>query len=379
MQIPMLDLSGQYQHIKYEIDEAIREVLDQGTYIMGPELKEFEDNIADFLGVKYAIGVASGSDALLLSLHALGIGPGDKVIVPTFTFFATAGAVSRLGGIPVFVDIDSYSYNLNLDQVETILQKNKNVKAIVPVHLFGLPCDMNRIMALSEKYGVFIVEDACQAINADAICKERVSKTGTIGHTGCFSFFPSKNLGAYGDGGMVVTNDDNLAQQIRILRAHGSNPKYYHKIVGYNSRLDTIQAAVLNVKLKYLDDWTQKRVAVASQYNCEFKSCGLADKIVCPQIQKGHVFHQYVIQVDARDDLAVYMKEKGIGTSVYYPLPLHLQECFTGLGFQEGDLPVSEAACHRVLALPIDPELTEEQIKYIVGTIQDFFERVQKK
>lgn len=405
--IPMLDLVNQYNQIKTEIDSAIAEVLASGEYILGSKVQEFEQNIAEFLEAKYAIGVASGSDALLLSLHALGIGKGDKVIVPTFTFFATAGAVSRLGAIPVFADIDPITYNMDLNQVEEILKKDNNIKAIIPVHLFGLPIDMQRLMSIAEKHNLYIIEDACQAINADIHLNDTsnvsrltsnsedtshvlrltshvddvsrltsyVQKAGTIGHTGCFSFFPSKNLGCFGDGGMVVTNDDELAEKIRILRVHGSKPKYYHSVVGYNSRLDSIQAAILNVKLKYLNEWTQKRRQVASIYNEEFKNLGLDEMLQCPEVVEGHVFHQYAIQVDRRDELAAYLKGRGIATAVYYPLPLHLQECFRDLGYQEGDLPVAEKTCQKVLALPIDPELTEEEIKYVVNSIQEFLNR----
>jgi len=380
----MLDLVNQYNQIKTEIDSAIAEVLASGEYILGSKVQEFEQNIAEFLEAKYAIGVASGSDALLLSLHALGIGKGDKVIVPTFTFFATAGAVSRLGAIPVFADIDPITYNMDLNQVEEILKKDNNIKAIIPVHLFGLPIDMQRLMSIAEKHNLYIIEDACQAINADIYINNTshvsrltsyVQKAGTIGHTGCFSFFPSKNLGCFGDGGMVVTNDDELAEKIRILRVHGSKPKYYHSVVGYNSRLDSIQAAILNVKLKYLNEWTQKRRQVASIYNEEFKNLGLDEMLQCPEVVEGHVFHQYAIQVDRRDELAAYLKGRGIATAVYYPLPLHLQECFRDLGYQEGDLPVAEKTCQKVLALPIDPELTEEEIKYVVNSIQEFLNR----
>lgn len=373
MKIPMLDLVSQYKSIKQEIDQAVKTVLESGAYIMGTQVAEFEENLAKYLGVKHVIGVASGSDALLLSLHALEIGPGDKVIVPTFTFFATAGAVSRLGATPVFVDIDPTNYNLDLNQVENCLQKDRGVKAIIPVHLFGLPCDMVRIMELAAQYGLYVIEDACQAINADVFLKNGSrQKAGTVGHTGCFSFFPSKNLSCFGDGGAVATNDDTLAEKVRILRVHGSKPKYYHQIVGYNSRLDTVQAAVLNVKLKYLNSWTEKRRKVAAEYNEAFIRQNLGELVKRPDIIEGHVFHQYVIEVDKRDELAAYLNTRGIGTSVYYPLPLHLQECFQELGYNPGSLPVAEKACRRVLALPIDPELGNEQVEYIVAEIKQF-------
>lgn len=407
--IPMLNLVEQYNNLKTELDEAIRTVLASGAYINGPDVSKFEENMENFLSVKHAIGVASGSDALLLSLHALSIKPGDKVIVPTFTFFATAGAVSRLGAIPVFVDIDPFTYNLDLDQVEEILKQQEGIKAIIPVHLFGLPVDMQRVMLLAEKYNLVVIEDTCQAINAEvgtmgtelstmgtelgimgteleASDREGRSfkscphgaqlnlpaKAGTIGHTGCFSFFPSKNLGCFGDGGMIVTNDDELAETIRILSAHGSKPKYYHCMVGYNSRLDTTQAAILNVKLNYIKNWTEKRRQVASLYNAEFYRQGLTGTVVIPGISNGHVFHQYVIQVDKRDELLIYLKDQGVSTAIYYPLPLHLQQCFSHLGYRQGDLPIAEKACQRVLALPIDPELSQEQVHYIVDSIKQF-------
>ena len=397
MKIPLLNLVGQYQKLKEEIDAAVAEVLNHGRYIMGPEVRAFEASVEQSQNVKHAIGVASGSDALLLSLAALGIGPGDKVIVPTFTFFATASAVSRLGSIPVFVDIDPLNYNLDLNQVEAILKKDTGIKAIIPVHLFGQPCDMERIMALAQAYNLQVIEDACQAINADIFFNNEkpsperdeagltsnvsrltsnplrpTRKAGCIGDTGCFSFFPSKNLGGFGDGGMIVTNNDRLAEKLRVLRVHGSKPKYFHQVVGYNSRLDTLQAAILKVKLKYLDEWTNQRMAVARQYHQEFQNQGLTDKVVIPEVTPGHVFHQYVIQVAERDQLAAYLTDQGIGTTVYYPKPLHLQACYAKLDYKAGDLPVAEDLCHKVLALPIDPDLTPEQINYIVTNIKQF-------
>lgn len=372
MYIPMLDLPGQYQRLKAEIDAAIGQVIASGHYIMGPAVAELEADLEQFLAVKHAITVASGTDALLLSLDALGIGPGDKVIVPTFTFFATAGVVTRLGGIPVFVDIDPADYNLDLAQVEKRLQEDPAIKAIIPVHLFGRPCDMERLMALARQYNLKVVEDACQAINATVQVGNEIKKVGTIGDAGCFSFFPSKNLGCFGDGGLIVTNNDKLADKLRMLRVHGSRPKYFHQMVGYNSRLDTIQAAVLKIKLKYLNEWTEKRVNVARRYHEEFRAQGLAEQVVIPPLTAGHVFHQYVIRVEKRDQLAAYLTDRGIGNAVYYPLPLHLQPCYAGLGYQPGSLPVAEAVCQQVLALPIDPELTREQIRYIVTAIKNF-------
>lgn len=373
MKIPMLDLTGQYQRIKPEIDEAIQEVLDTGKYVNGPQIEALEKSIAEFLGVKEAIAVASGSDALLLSLDALEVGRGDKVIVPTFTFFATAGAVTRLGATPIFVDIDINTYNIDIQQVEAILDKEGDaVKAVIPVHLYGLGADMEGLIKLQEKYPFKIVEDACQAINTDIMVNGENKKTGTIGDTGCFSFFPSKNLGGYGDGGMITTNDSNLALKLRVLRMHGAKPKYVHHLVGYNSRLDSIQAAVLAVKFKYLPEWTEKRRKVAQQYDELFKRADLQE-VVVPELYPGHVFHQYVIRAEFRNDVASFLHMNGIETAVYYPIPLHVQDCFYELGYTEGDLPVSEHMATHTLALPIDPEMTAEQIKTVVDKIAEFY------
>jgi dTDP-4-amino-4,6-dideoxygalactose transaminase len=372
MKIPLLNLPAQYKELSDEIDAAIKEVMLSGTYIMGPQVKQFENSMASYLEVKHAVAVASGSDALLLSLHASGIGAGDKVIVPAFTFFATAGAVSRLGAVPLFADVDPITFNINTDHVEKLLENHDGIKAVIPVHVFGLPCEMTRIMELAGEYHIKVIEDACQAIDATLYYDGLMIKAGTLGNAGCFSFFPSKNLGCFGDGGMVVTNDDELAEKIRILRVHGSCPKYYHRVVGFNSRLDSIQAAVLNVKLKYLSEWTQKRQAVALAYNRQFIKHSLND-IVLPEIIDGHVVHQYTIQANNRDELSVYLNERGIGTAIYYPLPLHLQECFYNLGYIKGDLPIVESICDRVLSLPIDPELRDEEIEYVVETISDFY------
>lgn len=378
MHIPMLNLVHQYEMIKEEIDSAIEQVLLSGHYIHGPEVRHFEESMEQLLGVKHAVGTASGSDALLLSLLALGIGAGDRVVVPAFTFFATAGAVSRAGGIPVFADIDPITCNIDLDQVEQLLKKDSGIKAIIPVHLFGLPADMKHLMMLAEKYRLYVIEDACQAINADVYSDGLPSvhsKAGTIGNCGCFSFFPSKNLGCFGDGGMVVTQDEEIAEKIRILGVHGSARKYYHTFIGCNSRLDTLQAAVLNVKLRWLEDVTEKRRRTANLYSRLFQAEDLAPMVMCPPIAPGHVFHQYVIQVKERDLLAQFLLEEGIQTAIYYPLPLHLQACYQHLGHRKGDFPHAEEVCRTALALPIDPELTEEQLIYVVEKIAAFFER----
>ncbi len=373
MKIPLLNLAGQYHELQAEIEDAIRDVLHQGTYILGPAVERFEADFKAFLQAKHAVSVASGSDALLLALDALGIGPGDRVLVPTFTFFATAGAVSRLGAVPVFVDLDPASYNLDLNSVETHLSQDPRIKAIIPVHLFGQPADLERIADLAAKYQVKVVEDACQAMDAETSVRGEIKKAGTVGSAGCFSFFPSKNLGGYGDGGMIITQDDALAEKLRLLRVHGAQPKYHHQLIGYNSRLDALQAAVLNVKLRHLPQWTAGRIKAAQNYANEFSRQNLTEKVIYPLVTPGHVFHQYVIQTEKRDQLAAYLRTKGIGTAVYYPEPLHLQKCFTFLGYQTGDLPLAEKTCSRVLALPIDPALTLVEIQYIVQSIRDFF------
>lgn len=367
MKVPLLDLKRQYDDIRDEIQEAINNVLDSTRYIMGEQVDKLEEEISDYCDVEYAVGVASGTDALLLSLKALEIQPGDEVIVPTFTFFATAGAVSRLGATPVFADIDPVTYNITPEEIEAEI--TDKTKAIIPVHLYGQPAEMDKIMEIADKHNLKVVEDACQAIGAEY----KGTKVGNFGDTATLSFFPSKNLGAYGDAGMVLTNDKGLADRIKRLRVHGAEPKYFHKEVGYNSRLDAIQAAILRVKLNYLDEWNKGRQRVANTYNRLFKESGLTDKIVLPDKKvdnSSHVYHQYVIRVKNRDGVREYLKDNGISTAVYYPYPLHLQEVYKGLGYKEGDLPVAEKACKEVLALPIDPELDEEQIKYVVKKIK---------
>jgi len=401
MNIPLLDLKRQYQSIKPEIDAAIQHVLESGRFILGPEVKAFEQEVAEYCGVKHAIGVASGTDALLLSLRALGIGSGDsargitrdgnipraKVIIPSFTFFATAGVVHNVGATPVFADIDPKTFNLDPSNVRRILTTNHElrtkIKAIIPVHLYGQMADMDEIMSIAREYDIAVVEDAAQAIGAEYLPRaipadktiSRGRKAGTIGNLGCFSFFPTKNLGAYGDGGMVITNDDELAERVRILRAHGSKPKYYHRMVGINSRLDALQAAILRVKLTHLSDWTTARQRVATRYD---KMLHDVDGIETPYraTNRSHIFHQYTIRVKdgCRDALKQHFKEQGIGTSIYYPLPLHLQECFYELGYKEGDLRVSEEASREVLSLPMFPELAQEEQDYVIQQIRAFFE-----
>jgi len=367
MQIPLLDLKKQYKNIKDEIQKATNEVLESTQYIMGEHVEKLEEEIAEYTNTKFAIGVSSGTDALLLSLHALDIGPGDEVIVPTFTFFATAGVVSRLGATPVFADIDPVSYNITAEEIEAKI--TNKTKAIIPVHLYGQPAEMDKIMKIADKYDLKVVEDACQAIGAEY----KGTQVGNFGDTTALSFFPSKNLGGYGDGGMVLTNDKGLADRLKRLRVHGAEPKYYHKEVGYNSRLDAIQAAVLRVKLNYLDNWNEGRRRVAKTYDKLFKENGLYKEIVLPKKKvedSTHVYHQYVVRVKNRDEIKKKLKGNGISTAVYYPRPLHLQECYDDLGYENGDLSVAEKNCNEVLALPIDPNLTKEQINYVVDNLK---------
>ena len=377
MEVSLLNLKRQYQSIKEGIDEAIKRVVESQYFIMGEEVKKFENEIADYCGVKYAIGVASGTDALLLSLRAAGVGDGenDKVITTPFTFFATVGAIVNAGGTPVFVDIDPETYNLDPEELKRLLTSDSRlstqIKALIPIHLYGQVADMDPIMEISERYGITVIEDAAQAIGAEY--KHR--KAGTIGDFGIFSFFPSKNLGGYGDGGMVITNDDELAEKVKNLRAHGSTKSYYHEMVGYNSRLDALQAAVLSVKLTYLDEWSASRAENARYYT---EALSNIDAIIPPTVSDycNHIYHQYTIRTTdgRRDELQRHLKEQGIGTKVYYPLPLHLQGCFKDLGYKEGDFPVSEEASRQVLSLPIYPELKQEEMDYVVKQIRDFFE-----
>ena len=379
MKVPILDLTRQYRTIKAEIDTAIQRVLESGRFILGPEVEAFEGEIAEYLGVKHAIGVASGTDALLLSLKALGIGPGDGVIVPSFTFFATAGVVANVGATPVFADIDPQTFNISTENVKDLLYRHPSsithhaspitIRAIIPVHLYGQPADMDEIMRLAKEYDLYVIEDAAQAIGAEY----KGRKVGTIGHLGCFSFFPTKNLGAYGDGGLVVTNFDELAERVRMLRVHGSKPKYYHHLVGTNSRLDAFQAAILRAKLPHLDEWTAARQKIAARYDEFLRDVsGIGLPFRTPD--RTHIFHQYTIRVlnGRRDTLQKHLREQGVGVQVYYPLPLHLQPCFRHLGYKEGDLPESERASREVLSLPMFPELTEEEQDYVVQAIKAF-------
>lgn len=366
MKVPLLDLKRQYIAIKPEIDQAIQRVLDHGMFIMGPEVKELEQKLAQYCGVKHGIGVASGTDALLLSLRALGVGLGDEVVTTTFSFFATAGVISRLGARPVFVDIDAKTFNIDPECLKGAI--TPKTKVIMPVHLYGQIAEMDEILEIAAKHNIPIVEDAAQAIGA----RYKGKNAGQLGTIGCFSFFPSKNLGAYGDGGFIVTNDDNLAESMRKLRIHGAQPKYFHSVIGYNSRLDTIQAAALIVKLKYLPGWHEARRKKANYYNVFLKDI---KQITTPFVRdyNYHIYHQYTILAENRDKLKDWLKTKEIGFDTYYPLPLHLQECYRDLGYRVGDLPVSEELAKTAISLPVFPELTANEQEYVATAIREFY------
>lgn len=384
----MLDLKAQYRSIKPEIDRKIEEVLETQRFILGEEASSLEKEVAEYAGIGYAVGVSSGSDALIISLMALGIGNGDTVVTTPFTFFATAGSISRLGARPMFCDIDKITCNLDPDSLENLvtekmkLSTGRNIKAIIPVHLFGQCADMDPIMAIAEKHGLFVIEDAAQAIGSEYPGDKNPRKTCNFGNMGTLSFFPSKNLGGYGDGGMVLTNDEELAARLRKLRTHGSQDKYFYDILGGNFRLDALQAAILRVKLKHLDDWQEQRRENAIRYEELFKKEGLIKKgfLQLPSavykdsgIRNYHTYHQYVIRAKDRDNLQAYLKDNGISSAIFYPLSLHMQKCFAYLGYKKGDFPISEKAAAEVLALPIYPELIHEQQEHIVTSITDFY------
>jgi dTDP-4-amino-4,6-dideoxygalactose transaminase len=363
--IPLLDLQAQYQPLREELRRAVDHVLANGQYILGPEVKAFEAEVAKYCGVKHAIGVANGTDALLLALDAADIVPGDEVITTPFTFFATAEIISRLGAIPIFVDIDPQTYNIDVKQIAAKI--NRRTKAIIPVHLFGQPADMEEIVDIANMRNLFVLEDAAQAMGATY----KGRKVGAWGNAATFSFFPTKNLGGYGDGGMVVTDDDQLAQKIRILRVHGSNPKYYHRVIGYNSRLDELQAALLRIKLPYLDSWNDARRHKAALYHQLLQ----ATPLVTPSHveDREHIYHLYVVQAEERDKLITYLGERGISTGIYYPVPLHQQVVYQDLGYHKGSLPHAEYLAKRTFALPLYPELPDETIQMIADTIKGYY------
>ena len=385
MKVPLLDLKPQYLSLKKEIDEAVQRVIDSQYFIMGPDIQKLEEEICQYLKCKKAIGVSSGTDALLLALMALDIHPGDEVIVPTYSFFATAGVVTRLNAIPVFVDCDPVTFNIDPKKIEERI--TSKTKVIIPVHLYGQSAEMVEIMLIAKKHNIKVVEDAAQAIGTQYKDGRFV---GTIGDIGCFSFFPSKNLGGFGDGGIVTTNDVTLGEKLKIMRVHGMEQSYYHKVIGGNFRLDALQAAVLRVKLPRLDSWSSKRRENASAYTKYFIEKGLAvgegllnfddkNKVLLPKAiyqntghKNFHIYNQYIIRVQNRNALLEFMKKKEVGCAIYYPVPFHRQECFAYLNCKDAEFPNSNSAAENSLALPIYPELTNEQIKFVVDSISEF-------
>lgn len=365
MQIPLLDLKAQYNTCKDEIAAAIADVCESQAFALGPAVAAFEKNIAEYCRCKHAIGVSSGTDALLIALMALDIKPGDEVITTPFTFFASAGSIARLGAKPVFADVDPDSYNIDPACIEQKL--TENTKALMPVHLFGQVAKMDEIAQIAESNNLNIIEDAAQAIGAEW----NGVKAGGFGDCGCFSFYPTKNLNAFGDGGLVVTNSDEIAEKLKILRNHGQNPTYFYKIIGGNFRLDSIQAAILDVKLKHLEGWNDKRRRHAAIYDEILADSPVATPKIDPQAKS--IYHQYTITAPDRDALKDFLAENGIGSAIFYPKPLHLQDCFEDLGYSQGDLPVAEKLCSKVLSLPIYPELTPEKVECVANTILKFY------
>jgi dTDP-4-amino-4,6-dideoxygalactose transaminase len=388
MEVPLLDLKLQYQSLKKELNEALLKTAESQHFILGPEVEKMEKAFCDYLNCKRAIGVSSGTDALLLALMGIDIGRGDEVIVPTYSFFATAGVVSRLNATPVFVDSDPVTFNIDPLNIEKKI--TKKTKAIIPVHLYGQSCDMDKIMEIAHSRNLKVIEDAAQAIGVQYKDGKFV---GTIGDIGCYSFFPSKNLGCFGDGGLNVTNDEKLGEHLHILRVHGGYPKYYHKFIGGNFRIDAIQSAVINIKLPHLDGWSEQRRENAETYNKLFIEAGLAEetgkikfdeknKVLLPKavykdsgVNNYHIFNQYIVRVEMRDELRKFLSENEIGNEIYYPVPFHLQECFANLGYSKGDFPVAESAAASSIALPIYPELSEDQISFVVSKIKEFINR----
>jgi dTDP-4-amino-4,6-dideoxygalactose transaminase len=385
--VPLLDLQAQYRAIEPEVMAALREVCGRQQFILGPRVADLEARIADYSGCRYGVGVSSGTDALLAALMALEVGPGDEVITTAFSFFATAGTIARLGARPLFADIDPITYNLSPHGVEDLIATQCEVragrlinrttgglvKALMPVHLFGQMADMDAFMELARRYGLKVVEDAAQAIGGEYPGGRRA---GSIGDIGCFSFFPSKNLGAFGDAGMCVTNDPALADRLKLLRVHGSKPRYHHLVVGGNFRLDELQAAVLLVKLAYLDGWTERRQANARWYQTAFQEAGLGDHIATPRALDGyrHIFNQYVVRAERRDDLKAHLSQAGVSTEIYYPVPLHLQQCFAHLGYAPEHCPEAVRAARESLAIPVYPELSPDQARHVVSTVAEFYD-----
>lgn len=375
--VPLFDLSRQHAALRHELIAALAKVCDTSGFILGPECRQLEESIAAYCRVTHAVGCASGSDALLLALMAMEVGPGDEVIVPSYTFFATASAVWRLGARPVFVDIEPATFNLDAGQLDSLI--SSRTKAIIPVHLFGQCADMRAINEVAAPRGIAVIEDAAQAIGAEFEGR----RAGSLGAIGCLSFYPTKNLGGGGDGGMLTTDDDQLAVRLRLLRGHGMEPRYYHPVVGINSRLDSLQAAILNVKLPHLDHWCGQRLANAQRYERLFAAYGLLDLVTLPGTAPGrrHVWNQYIVRVprDHRDPLRAHLAERGIGTEIYYPLPLHQQACFASLGYKSGSLPETERAARETIALPIFPELQPLEQERVVAEIASHFGRGQSR
>ncbi|MFO7971338.1 MAG: DegT/DnrJ/EryC1/StrS family aminotransferase [Desulfobacterales bacterium] len=376
MKVPLLDLKKQYHSIKEEILTVSEEIFESQYFILGPRVEALEKDIAGYCSSNHALGVSSGTDALLISLMALDIGSQHTVITTPYTFFATAGSIFRTGARPIFVDIDSDTYNMSPQGLERAIasmtdNELERLKAVIPVHLYGQCADMDPILKIAKEYHLAVIEDAAQAIGAEY----RGRRAGSMGDLGCFSFFPSKNLGAFGDGGMVTTDSDELYDKLRILRVHGSHPKYYHKLAGGNFRLDAFQAAVVSVKLNHLDKWTKARQENARKYRKLFEDSGIDDVIKLPvEKEDRHIYNQFVICVtDKRDELRLFLNEAGVGTEIYYPIPMHLQECFLDLNYKKGDFPEAERAALHTLALPIYPELLDDQLAYVVEKIADFY------
>jgi dTDP-4-amino-4,6-dideoxygalactose transaminase len=394
MRVPLLDLSEQYRVVGAPIRQVIGDVLASGGFILGPKVEAFEKAMCAYCNTPYAVGVSSGTDALLAILMALGIGPGDAVITTPYTFFATAGCVARVGARPLFADIDPETYNIRPSAIQECIEKNcrpdsdgtwktesgAKVRAVVPVHLFGLCCEMDALLEVAERYRLVVIEDAAQAIGAEFPFRKRNAKAGTMGEVGLFSFYPSKNLGAAGDAGMVVCQDEKLAKKLRTFREHGMEPRYFHHVIGGNFRLDELQAAILAVKLLYLETWATARRAAADFYGAEFVRAGLTEKVATPcepyrkrGLTNHHVYHQYVIRTSMRDALRKHLGKHEIETAIYYPLGLHEQECFSYLGYKKGDFPETERAADETLALPIYPEISRQAQRYVVDTIAEFY------
>jgi dTDP-4-amino-4,6-dideoxygalactose transaminase len=369
--VPLLDLRAQYQALRAEILPAMERVAESQQFILGDEVRAFEGEIAAYCGAEFAVGCASGSDALRLALMAYGIGPGDAVLTVPYTFFATASAIHLAGATTVFVDVEDSTFNMNVAQVADAIERHPNIRAIVPVHLFGGCADMDPLCALAADRGIPVIEDAAQSIGSEY----KGRRSGSIGEIGCFSFFPSKNLGAFGDGGLCTTNDPSIAERLLALRMHGSKEKYFHEWVGLNSRLDALQAAVLRVKLRHLDSWSQARSRHADLY----RQLLAGSSAMCPSpaaYQTRHIYNQFVVRIQGRDAVRRMLAESGVGSEVYYPLPLHLQKCFTYLGYTEGAFPISERLARETLALPIYPELVEDDIQYVSSRVLDCLGRV---